>query len=305
MGIRSPFDRDSSSSHLVDKMVGNAYSVVRKVYDKLDEIAYVAGNAEAILEAGNAALTAVEGLEELGTPAGSSHIGHIAAGAGSVPTNVQTKLREAISVLDKGAAPGASAAVNTAAFLAAGPGALVPAGDFALDAAAVDLSLYHGPGIILYAGQRISLNGAGLTPRLVQKHVIELGMGFDNGTVDTQVFPGARRAPQGLAFVNVGGVDKLFMTQKTRGTSYTAEEYFRIVEFNANSGVPMAWSNEIQLGHGQDLTALVENDEVFLYTSHPTQTLGVLPLSGYDIYICAGQSNMVGFGTGITGADGR
>lgn len=60
MGIRSPFDRDSSSSHIVDKMIGNAYPVVRAVYEKLDQIAYLAQNAGPILEAGNAALDVLD-----------------------------------------------------------------------------------------------------------------------------------------------------------------------------------------------------------------------------------------------------
>jgi hypothetical protein len=66
MGIQSPFNVNSSASAVVDKMLGNAYPVVREVYGKLGEIAYVVANTEAILEAGNAALNVEENISEIG-----------------------------------------------------------------------------------------------------------------------------------------------------------------------------------------------------------------------------------------------
>jgi len=50
---------------------------------------------------------------------GSANVGYTPAGTGAVATTVQTKLRESVSVSDYGASPGASAAINTAAFNAA------------------------------------------------------------------------------------------------------------------------------------------------------------------------------------------
>lgn len=84
MGIRSPFNVDSSVSGVVDKMLGNAYPVVREVYTKLGEIAYVATNAEAIIEAGNAALNTVGGV----------------AAAVAVLNNIEPRLDAAENVLD-------------------------------------------------------------------------------------------------------------------------------------------------------------------------------------------------------------
>jgi polygalacturonase len=60
---------------------------------------------------------------------------YIPAGTGTIATTVQAKLRESVSVLDFGAVPGALAATNAAAFLAAwnasNPQAvLVPAGTY-------------------------------------------------------------------------------------------------------------------------------------------------------------------------------
>lgn len=59
MGHQSPYSPYSGYSSLVDKSLGNAYPVVKYVHDNMDSIAYLAENAGAILEAGNAALNAV------------------------------------------------------------------------------------------------------------------------------------------------------------------------------------------------------------------------------------------------------
>jgi hypothetical protein len=56
MGQLSPFSTNASPSNIVDKIIGNAYTVVRAVYDKLNELTYLAVNSAAILEAGNAVL---------------------------------------------------------------------------------------------------------------------------------------------------------------------------------------------------------------------------------------------------------
>lgn len=74
--------------------------------------------------AGTIAATNVQGaineiVSDLAASSGSSLVGHIAAGSGAVATTVQAKLRETVSVLDFGASPSASAAVNTAAIQAA------------------------------------------------------------------------------------------------------------------------------------------------------------------------------------------
>lgn len=153
MGIRSPFDRDSSSSHIVDKMIGNAYPTVRAVYDKLDEIAYLVENTGAILSAGNAA-TAV--LEDFAGPVGAVQVGY---SAGELPFTLRTvdeKLKERISITDAGALVSASTAVNDLAIATAigqSNEVWVPDGIFTASLAAVPyLKDLDGPGFISIAG---------------------------------------------------------------------------------------------------------------------------------------------------------
>ena len=55
----------------------------------------------------------------LAASSGSSLVGYLPAGTGAVATTVQSKLRESVSVLDFGASPSASAAVNAVAFTVA------------------------------------------------------------------------------------------------------------------------------------------------------------------------------------------
>lgn len=88
--------------------------------------------------------------------AGSAQIGFIASGTGAAARTVQSKLREVISITDFGAAPGASATVNTAAIQAAinaapqGGAVFIPNGTFQInDALVIDkaLTIYgDGPG---------------------------------------------------------------------------------------------------------------------------------------------------------------
>lgn len=88
--------------------------------------------------------------------AGSAQMGFIASGTGAAARTVQSKLREVISITDFGAAPGASATVNTAAIQAAinaapqGGAVFIPNGTFQInDALVIDkaLTIYgDGPG---------------------------------------------------------------------------------------------------------------------------------------------------------------
>src|SRR5690606_33278395 len=62
---------------------------------------------------------------------------------------------------------------------------------------------------------------------IYQRKIMEaiFGMG------DDQIFPGAENAPQGLAYAHHEGKDKIFILIRVEGSTWTASERHRIVEF--------------------------------------------------------------------------
>jgi hypothetical protein len=105
---------------------------------------------------------------------------------------------------------------------------------------------------------------------LVQKKVAELNFGFDNGVVNTEIFTGASKAPQGMAFVRHLGVDKMFVLQRVLGaTAWGADEQHRIVEFNLGvDGATLtnvSYSQVMTIGH-QGISAISENGKIYIYT---------------------------------------
>ena len=101
--------------------------------------------------------------QDLARPDGSTKVGFVQAGAGSIPRFAQDKMGEVVSVKDKGAVEG-GVVDCTDAFIKAGPGAYVPAGKYKVDTLAFDITKYHGPGE-LYAknGQVIRLDNDPVT----------------------------------------------------------------------------------------------------------------------------------------------
>ena len=182
MGHQSPFSQNSGYSSIVDKALGNAYPVVKHVHDNLDSIAYLAENAGAILEAGNAVLstieyvaTAVETLttieplieaaalafEELDLPLGSHSVGYLSLGDGAVPTTVQAKLREFASAKDFGA-KGDGETIDNAAFLNMSQAVgyiRLTAGEYKLSSLTIDVPIFFDSGASIHAvtGQTIKL----------------------------------------------------------------------------------------------------------------------------------------------------
>ena len=135
------------------------------------------------------------------------------AGAGAVLQTVQDKLEESVSVLDFGAV-GDGTTDDTTAFTNAGAGAYVPEGTYLVDTSALDVWDYFGLGIIkTETGQFISLQSPMSQTRIVQKKMMETFLGFDNGTTNTEIFTGAERSTQGLAYANFGGSDKVYLLQ--------------------------------------------------------------------------------------------
>lgn len=138
------------------------------------------------------------------------------------------------SVIDHGAI-GNGTTDDTAAFSSAGAGAYVPDGTYLVDTETVDVWKCQGPGIIKTAtGQYIALDGGCLSDaasRLVQRHQFEPFMGFDNGTTDTQAFTQAQRTSQGVAYIDDGVSEKIYILQPVNSfpsfnaTVYTAGDF--------------------------------------------------------------------------------
>lgn len=130
-----------------------------------------------IVQTGNTVKVPLNSMFSAST--GSSQVGFVASGTSATLRTVQSKLREVISITDFGAAPGASATVNTAAIQAAinaapqGGAVFIPNGTFQInDALVIDkaLTIYgDGPG-----KWYDSLGGSILTQTDVTKNVFTL-----------------------------------------------------------------------------------------------------------------------------------
>lgn len=167
---------------------------------------------------------------------------------------------------------------STAAFVASGPGSYVPQGGvYDVDASTVDVLEYFGEGEIAFKGNRINIGKRVFEGRAVQRLGASPLFGWTSSGPDVQLYPGAGNATQGLAWVRVGGVEKLFITQRVSGTG--AAEMCRISEWNwvdnGSDMVCVAFSAPLSIGHGSMLTAFVEGSNVYLYTTwHNTGTIG-------------------------------
>ncbi|PAD17414.1 tail fiber domain-containing protein [Shouchella clausii] len=114
----------------------------------------------------------------------------------------------------------------------------------------------------------IDENGT-MRPPKYQRKLFEPFVGWG----DTELFPSAATAPQGLAQVTINGQTKIFMLSRVAGSAWSVDERSRIVEFNLSEDGeevrPIAYSKPLKLGH-QGLSALVENGRVYLFSGANT-----------------------------------
>ena len=93
------------------------------------------------------------------------------------------------------------------------------------------------------------------------------------GTLTEQIFDGAERAPQGMAYVEFEGHKYIFILSKVSGETWTQAEKHRITQFELedNGGVgyvqPLTFTKPFNLGH-QGISAIVENGKIFLFTAY-------------------------------------
>lgn len=106
----------------------------------------------------------------------------------------------------------------------------------------------------------------------------QIDVGFVGAHGDTELFTGAGNAHQDFDIVTVDGVKKLFTVHKVSGTTYGTDERIRISESNfsddGTSVVPVAFSTEINSGHGQGFTAVVSGSSVTFYITRKTFSSG-------------------------------
>ena len=209
-------------------------------------------------------------VQHLGTEVGADMLGYKHKQSRSVARSIASKLDENISVNDFGADP-SGVRDSTEAFLAAGRG-YVPAGRYKVDTRRVYIGDFWGHGdIASHTGHIISLINFYDSNRPVQAQLMNLQFGFNNGNTNTELYFAARNALQGLSIIEVDGVEMAFITQRIRGASWSTSERVRIIaaplKDTGEVFTPKVWSKEINLGHGIDLTAKIENGQVYLYTS--------------------------------------
>lgn len=124
-------------------------------------------------------------------------------------------------------------------------------------------------GYFLHQGKLTNVTGSGVVSgAYYQKHLCDLQILDTNGT---RVFENSTYAAQGIAYLNVDGVEKIFMSVRTYGVALPyAYQKCRIAEYtlDAEGGELslVAVTPELPIGHGQGLGAQVVGGEVYLYS---------------------------------------
>jgi len=199
-------------------------------------------------------------------------------GPGAVGRTFQSKMRDQVSVMDFAGVDPTGVTDSTAGFLLAGPGAWVPRGFFLVDSMAVELTQYEGPGVIYtLGGQTIRLDNTPQSTHYVQRKVMEIEMGFDGSPVlpDTQIYPGAQNAPQGLALDRdpVTGERFFYVSQGVSGTSWASDEHVRISKWAyREDGLPQqlhSMTPPLRSSHAH-LSTLREGGKLWMYQSATT-----------------------------------
>lgn len=119
---------------------------------------------------------------------------------------------------------------------------------------------------------------------IVQRKLMEPFFGFNNvGTgVDNRIFTNANWNVQGLAYLNVNGQEKVYVMNQVDGDGSWETQRCRIVEFNlAEDGSEVnhvCYSDVLNIGH-QSLSAILENGEIYLYTTQPA----IAPYTGLNV----------------------
>lgn len=89
--------------------------------------------------------------------------------------------------------------------------------------------------------------------------------------VDSQIYPGAGNATQGITWITHNGIERMFISQRVGGASWGVDERVRFSEWRwVGDGGDMevvAFTAPLAVGHGADLSVLEEDGVLYLYTT--------------------------------------
>jgi hypothetical protein len=215
----------------------------------------------------------------------ATKISFVQDGEDATSRTAESKLREIVSVKDFGAV-GDGIADDTAAFLAAGKGAFVPAGDYVVDASQLKIQEYTGSGNIITNGTKAVTTSLVSSQPLVQKKMMEPLFGFYNGTTDTQIYDDAQFAPQGLTYYRDPETQSeyVFISQSVGGTDWAADEKIRIVQFELKSNESIVektvFTDPLTSSHAH-LSTYHDGTDLYLYTSATAPSVVAPQFSNY------------------------
>ena len=228
--------------------------------------------------AGNVVMSGFDGkphtVQEIASAIGSTLLGHKNSREGSVERSIASVLNERKSVLDFGAVDDAFVD-STEAFLKCPKGTYVPEGKFLVDSLKVDLQSFNGPGTIYtLGGYTMRLDNDPIRTHYVQRVTTEPRFGFDGRPAkpDTQIYPTAQFAPQGLALDRdpVTGEEFYFVSQDISGPTWGEHERLRIVKcVYAEDGKErevVEFTDLIRCSHAH-LSTFRENGQLYIYQS--------------------------------------
>lgn len=160
----------------------------------------------------------------------------------------------------------------------------VPSGEFIVDASKIDISRFSGDGVLISNGVRISVNPPMQSFSIGQRKLATLNFGDDINA--PTIYANAQNALQGIACVRHEGIEKVFITQQVGGSNWGTDTLTRISEWHYTSDGStlsvVTFTEPLPLGHGSDLSATIENGELYLFTTTIAETGSSLGGKGYS-----------------------
>lgn len=150
-------------------------------------------------------------------------------------------------------------------------GAIKLQSDLALPTGSSMVGHTDGGGLTQTVAARFKATPAAASDR-VQARLMQPLFGFNNGSVDTNIFPGASNAFQGISILTeLDGKDYVYVAIRVKGASWSTAERCRICRWplktDGGDYESIQISPPLSIGHGADITAQLEDGRVYIYTS--------------------------------------